>query len=49
MDSVIFTEKIIYIFEFKIDDLSSTSAADNALWQIEDKDYASILRIAESK
>jgi len=44
MDSVIFTEKIIYILEFKIDDPSSTSAADNALWQIEDKDYASIFK-----
>jgi len=37
MDSVIFTGKYIYIFEFKIDE-----PVEDALWQIEDKDYASI-------
>jgi hypothetical protein len=42
MDSVIFAGEYIYIFEFKIDEPSSRSAAEDALWQIEDKDYASI-------
>jgi len=37
MDSVIFAGDYIYIFEFKID-----VPAENALIQIEDKDYASI-------
>jgi len=37
MDSVIFTEKYIYIFEFKVDE-----PVEDALWQIENKDYASI-------
>jgi hypothetical protein len=37
MDSVIFAGDYIYIFEFKIDKL-----VEDALWQIEEKDYASI-------
>jgi len=37
MDSVIFAGDYIYIFEFKTDKL-----VEDALWQIEDKDYASI-------
>jgi hypothetical protein len=37
MDSVIFTEEYIYILEFKID-----KPVEDALWQIEEKDYASI-------
>jgi len=37
MDSVIFAGKYIYVFEFKID-----KPVEDALWQIEDKDYASI-------
>jgi len=37
MDSVIFAGNYIYIFEFKTD-----KPVEDALWQIEDKDYASI-------
>ncbi|MCL2442838.1 MAG: ATP-binding protein [Treponema sp.] len=37
IDSVIFAGKYIYIFEFKID-----KPVEDAMWQIEDKDYASI-------
>ncbi|MCL2232840.1 MAG: ATP-binding protein, partial [Treponema sp.] len=37
MDSVIFAGKYIYIFEFKVDE-----PVEDALWQIEDKDYACI-------
>jgi len=37
MDSVIFAGQYIYIFEFKID-----RPVEDAMWQIEDKDYASI-------
>jgi len=37
MDSVIFTGQYIYIFEFKID-----KPVEDAMWQIEDKDYALI-------
>jgi len=37
MDSVIFAGDYIYILEFKID-----KPPEDALWQIEDKDYASI-------
>ena len=37
MDSVIFAGKYIYIFEFKVD-----VPVEDALWQIEDKDYAAI-------
>jgi len=37
MDSVIFAGKYIYIFEFKVDE-----PVEDALFQIEDKDYASI-------
>jgi len=37
MDSVIFAENYIYIFEFKVDE-----PAEDALWQIEDKDYAAL-------
>jgi len=37
MDSVIFAGQYIYIFEFKID-----KPVEDAMWQIEDKDYASI-------
>jgi len=37
MDSVIFAGGYIYIFEFKVDE-----PVEDALWQIEDKDYASI-------
>ncbi|MCL2442005.1 MAG: ATP-binding protein [Treponema sp.] len=39
MDSVIFAGKYIYIFEFKID-----KPVEDAMWQIEDKDYASIYK-----
>ena len=42
MDSVIFAGQYIYIFEFKID-----KPVEDAMWQIEDKDYASIF--ADSK
>ena len=37
MDSVIFAGKYLYIFEFKIDE-----PVEDGLFQIEDKDYASI-------
>jgi hypothetical protein len=37
IDSVIFTPSYIYIFEFKVDE-----PVEDALWQIEDKNYASI-------
>jgi len=37
IDSVIFARQYIYIFEFKID-----KPVEDAMWQIEDKDYASI-------
>ena len=37
MDSVIFAGNYIYIFEFKVDE-----PVEDALWQIEDKDYAAI-------
>ncbi|MCL2805821.1 MAG: ATP-binding protein, partial [Treponema sp.] len=37
MDSVIFAGDYIYIFEFKID-----KPVEDAMWQIEDKDYVSI-------
>ena len=37
MDSVIFAGQYIYIFEFKIN-----KPVEDAMWQIEDKDYASI-------
>jgi len=37
MDSVIFAGKNIYIFEFKVD-----KPVEDALWQLEEKDYASI-------
>ncbi|MCL2804909.1 MAG: ATP-binding protein [Treponema sp.] len=37
IDSVIFAGQYIYIFEFKID-----KPVEDAMWQIEDKDYASI-------
>jgi len=37
MDSVIYAGQYIYIFEFKID-----KPVEDAMWQIEDKDYASI-------
>ena len=39
IDSVIFTGQYIYIFEFKID-----KPVEDAMWQIEDKDYASIYK-----
>ena len=44
MDSVIFAGDYIYIFEFKIDE-----PVEGALWQIEDKDYASIYADSEKK
>jgi hypothetical protein len=37
MDSVIFAGDYIYVFEFKLD-----KPVEDALWQIEEKDYASI-------
>jgi len=37
MDCVIYAGEIIYVFEFKVD-----KPVEDALWQIEDKDYASI-------
>jgi len=37
MDSVIFAGSYIYIFEFKVD-----KPVEDALWQLEEKDYASI-------
>jgi len=37
MDSVIFAGEYIYIFEFKVD-----KPVEDALWQLEEKDYASI-------
>ena len=37
MDSVIFADDYIYILEFKTD-----KPVEDALWQIEEKDYASI-------
>ena len=37
MDSVIFAGSYIYIFEFKVDE-----PVEDALWQIEEKDYASV-------
>ena len=37
MDAVIFAGEYIYIFEFKVD-----KPVENALWQLEEKDYASI-------
>jgi len=39
IDSVIFAKNYIYIFEFKID-----KPVDDAMWQIEDKEYASIFK-----
>jgi len=39
IDSVIFAGQYIYIFEFKID-----KPVEDAMWQIEDKDYASIYK-----
>jgi hypothetical protein len=37
MDSVIFTKNYIYVLEFKLD-----KPVEDALWQIEEKDYAAI-------
>jgi len=37
MDSVIFAGDYIYVFEFKVD-----KPVEGALWQLEEKDYASI-------
>jgi hypothetical protein len=37
MDSVIFAGDFIYVFEFKVD-----KRVEDALWQLEEKDYASI-------
>jgi len=42
MDSVIFAGNYIYILEFKVDDISALDAVENALFQIEEKDYATI-------
>jgi hypothetical protein len=44
MDSVIFTKNYIYILEFKVD-----KPVEDALWQIEDKDYAAMYADSKKK